>query len=462
MVYAKISIGVLGFIVWSQMALFFVKMIKGGTPCPPKAGGVHPCFHEEITNFAICQNSLTLLSTLNSKNLNKTPVRGEDLKIFSTEPAGNLNNLNPSRRRTEGGWLMPYTGPSETTREISFKGRAVPAPLQAGPFDLFFNKYNHPATAPLRGPQPSSRPFRGWLGHLEEGPRLGPRSGSGPLQPGGELTNDSVNNWLTWFIGFVEGASCIGAYNNRLTFVITQKESNILYEIQNFLNIGSVCRTKDNIYRFSVNKQEEILKLVYIFNGNLVLKHRIKQLSLWFSILDQKGVKLPKFNDKPISLTLDDAWLSGFTDAEGCFNVGITLRKDGRSKRPATSETWPTSNLSKRVVQRFILDQNNFYNEFIHICNLFNSGFVSLRPKTSHQFRLTIQSYNALNCVVAYFLKYPLKTKKSNNFNLWRDCVNKVQNKEHLTEEGLKKIQNLKKQINFNNSKNKKIGLSLR
>jgi len=82
----------------------------------------------------------------------------------------------------------------------------------------------------------------------------------------------------------------------------------------------------------------------------LVLKHRIKQLSLWFSILDQKGVKLPKFNDKPISLTLDDAWLSGFTDAEGCFNVGITLRKDGRSKRPATSETWPTSNLSKRVV----------------------------------------------------------------------------------------------------------------
>lgn len=362
MVYAMISIGILGFIVWSyiQMALFFIKIIY---------------FYEEVINFAICQNSSTLLSTLYSKNLNNTTSGGIALVSYYTQPAGNLNN----------------TGPLETTRETSFN------------FDLFFSKYQ----------------------------------------------SDISYNWLVWFIGFTEGDGYIGAYNNRLTFVITQKENIILKQIQKKLNMGSICLTKNNIYRFTVNNESDILKLAYIFNGNFILRHRITQLYLWFSILDQKGLKIPEFNNKPLYPSLKNAWLSGFTDAEGCFNVQIYNRKD-------------TNILSKRVIKRFILDQNNFYNEFIHISNLFDSGFISLRPKTSHQFRLTITSYKALNRVITYFTNYPLKTQKIYNYNLWKECVNQVDNKEHLTSEGLNKIKKLKKQINLFNSLNKKIGLSLK
>jgi hypothetical protein len=62
-----------------------------------------------------------------------------------------------------------------------------------------------------------------------------------------------------------------------LRFVITQKEGKILYEIQEKLNKGKVTLNKDGKHRFVVDKQSDIFKLAYIFNGNLYLEHRIKQ-----------------------------------------------------------------------------------------------------------------------------------------------------------------------------------------
>lgn len=362
MVYAMVSIGILGFIVWSyikMMALFFFKEFRGV-----------PYFQEEVINIAICQNSSTLLSTLYSKNLSNY-----------TQPAGNLFHRSSS----------------ETTRNTSFN------------FDLFFRNYS----------------------------------------------NDIDSNWLTWFIGFTEGDGFIGAYNNKQRFVITQKEGKILYKIKEKLNIGKVTFNKDGYFRYIVdnkNQSAEILKLFYIFNGNLYSAHRINQQSLWFSILNQNmPCSEPNlvFNDKPTIPTLNDAWLSGFTDAEGCFNVSIIKRKESKTT-------------TKRVQLRFILDQNNFHNNFLHLNTLFQSGFISLRPDTTHQFRFTINSFKAIPSIISYFSNYPLKTNKNINYLLWVKIFNLIENKEHLTIEGLKKIRIIKKEININNSLNKRIGHSLR
>lgn len=114
------------------------------------------------------------------------------------------------------------------------------------------------------------------------------------------------------------------------------------------------------------------------------------------------------------------------------------------------------------MIKRYILDQNNFYNEFLNIRNLFDSGFISLRPQTTHQFRFTINSYKGTKLLINYFSNYPLKTQKIYKYNLWSQCANKIDKKEHLTEEGLIKIKEIKKQINLLNCYNKKIGLSLR
>ena len=79
MVYAMMSIGVLGFVVWSQWLAF-------------------PFSDLRVINFAICWNSLVLLGTFYSKNLNSY-----------AQSAGNLPSTKSS---------------SETTRETSFNFNA--------------------------------------------------------------------------------------------------------------------------------------------------------------------------------------------------------------------------------------------------------------------------------------------------------------------------------------------------
>lgn len=319
-------------------------------------------FQEEVINIAICQNSSTLLSTLNSKNLNNY-----------TQPAGNLN-----------------TSSSETIRNMS-------------------SNYN----------------FKNFI------------------DP----------HWLTWFIGFSEGNGYIGAYNNNQRFAITQKDGALLYDIQEKLNMGLVTFNKDGYYRYVVAKRSDILKLAHLFNGKLYISHRIKQQSLWISILNQQETEEANhiiFKDIPFMPTLNDAWLSGFTDAEGCFNVSLINRKDIQKEN------------TKRVEQIFILDQKNFHNNFIYFSSLFKSGFISLRPYSTQQFRFTINSFKGVALIISYLSNFPLKTNKSLTYHLWVQIYKKIENKEHLTIEGLKKIKIIKKKINIYNSLNKKIGHSLR
>lgn len=135
------------------------------------------------------------------------------------------------------------------------------------------------------------------------------------------------DKWLTWFIGFAEGAIQIYAEGKRVRFVLTQKESAILYNIQDKLNIGVVRhfpQGKNNkFYRWMVDHPAHIL--LFLFNGNLALIHRIEQLALWINALNRRfGSNTIKLNNTPVSITLQDGWLSGYTDGEGCFNVSIT------------------------------------------------------------------------------------------------------------------------------------------
>lgn len=304
--------------------------------------------------------------------------------LLSTLYSKNLNNYTQP-----AGNLIFYTSSSETTRNISFN------------YSPFFNKYK----------------------------------------------NYIDTNWLTWFIGFIEANGYISAYNNKLRFVITQKEGAILYHIKEKLNMGII--TFNGLYKFVVTNPSDILKLAYIFNGNLFIYHRIKQQSLWINILNHTEKNLI-FNDIPVIPTLNDAWLSGFTDAEGSFNVSIINRKDVQKEN------------SKRVKQRFILDLNNFYNNLLFFNSLFQSGFISFKSNSSNQFRFTINSFKSISLLISYFSYFPLKTNKRINYDLWVLIYKKIENKEHLTTEGINKIKKIKKKININNSINKKTGHSLR
>jgi hypothetical protein len=226
MVYAMFSIGILGFLVWSHTMALLYCEVK-------------------VINLAICWNSLIILGTFNSKNSD-----------ILTQSAGNRK----------------YSISSETICKRSFN------------FDLF-NTF---------------------------------RISSG--------LNSLDFNWLAWFIGFIEGdgallairsvaySSCNSSVNlfeksiklmirqeernkkyKGLRFVLTQKEGKILYEIREMLGFGNVRyfpngKGTNGFYRFIVADNVNILSLALLFNGNLVLPHRIAQISIWINFLSEKGL----------------------------------------------------------------------------------------------------------------------------------------------------------------------------
>lgn len=370
MVYAMMSIGVLGFVVWSWVL-------------------ASPHSDMSAHNFAICWNGLVLIGTYKGKN-----------SISYTQSAGNLSlysnffvkKIQESKTQSA----------SETTRETSFNFLA---------FRLHYNAL-----------------FGNYAQHL-------------------------TNNWLTWFIGFVEGDGAIQSYENgrRVRFVLTQKESAILYYIQKNLAIGTVKHfpqgtsgKKNDFYRLIVDNPSHILLLAFLFNGNLAITHRIKQLSLWVKALNCRfGEDTILFINTTVSVTLQDGWLSGFTDAEGCFNLSIT------------------SNvryvLAHVIKMRYILDQKDKYILEV-IQNLFGFGKVTLRAKTDEVYRYTATGFKTINHVIFYFKTFPLLTKKAQSLEKWLTIHDIVSNKLHLSEQGLAKVRILQKQININNSMTNKTG----
>jgi hypothetical protein len=337
---------------------------------------------EKVINLAICWKSSVLLGTFYSKNLSSY-----------TQSAGNRNHFYNSSS-------------SETTREITY-----------------FNFKN----------------FRDVYAKLK-------------------YTNLISDDWLAWFVGFTEGDGAILCYNGRPLFVLTQKERAVLDNIQKMLGFGTVKQYKSGstvFHRYVVSDFTGILMLCHIFNGNLCLCHRITQLSQWIIDLNIKlsspssrifGVtSLIVFINTPFLPTLKDAWLSGFTDAEGSFNVKI-----GK-----------LNGIPSKVGLRFMLDQKNAEAFLRYIKTLFGAGNVTKRGSTD-VYRYLCQAIVGIGSVIKYYRSFPLKTIKASSFDNWCEIYKIIINKEHLSPEGLKKVIEFKKKINVKNQEASKTGSSLK
>jgi hypothetical protein len=124
---------------------------------------------------------------------------------------------------------------------------------------------------------------------------------------------------------------------------------------------------------------------------------------LWVQALNHRfGANTIQVIITAVTVTLQDAWLSGFTDAEGCFNVSVT-----RNARYA---------LGNVVKMRYILDQKDS-TILLTIQNLFGFGKVTLRTKTDGVYRYTATGFKSMSDVISYFKAFPLYTKKAQSFD---------------------------------------------
>lgn len=180
-----------------------------------------------------------------------------------------------------------------------------------------------------------------------------------------------------------------------------------------------------------MTKPEDIYLLILLFNGNLVLPHRIQQLGVWLATYNRRNITVYTITliTTVVTITLNDAWLSGFTDAEGCFNVFIQKSR------------------LYGVVIRFLLDQK-CQQTLMTVQTLFSFGTVTLRNNTNGVYRYVASGIVNVSVVRAYFEKFPLRTKKQYSFEKWSQIHSMVLDNKHRSPEGYETIIAIKENIN--------------
>jgi hypothetical protein len=123
---------------------------------------------------------------------------------------------------------------------------------------------------------------------------------------------------------------------------------------------------------------------------------------------------------------------SGFSDAEGSFIIRI-----GPNNKLKTGwRVQPVFSICLHEKDKIILERIKKY---------FKVGNIH---KHSGTMQYIVSSPEDLAVIIAHFEKYKLLTQKRSDYELWKQVVELMNSKEHLTPVGLQKIVNLRASIN--------------
>ena len=131
-------------------------------------------------------------------------------------------------------------------------------------------------------------------------------------------------------------------------------------------------------------------------------------------------------NNDSISKLLTPNWVTGFTDAEGCFSVILT-------KLP-TVRKW-------RIIVSFEINLHSKDISVLYkIKDFFGVGSINSRNNKN----ICVYRVNKLNdlvkVIIPHFYNYPLITKKYSDFVLWSKVVELMATKKHLTSNGFNTV----------------------
>jgi len=120
-------------------------------------------------------------------------------------------------------------------------------------------------------------------------------------------------------------------------------------------------------------------------------------------------------------------YISGFVDGEGCFSVSFTYR----SKLNTKIEVRPSFSISQNKRNLKILEE---------IKNFFGVGSIRF-SKRDQNFKYEVRSiHDLVKRIIPHFKKFPLKTKKSEDFSRFSKICDLVYNNHHLNKKYLLEI----------------------
>lgn len=289
-----------------------------------------------------------------------------------------------------------------------------------------------------------------------------------------------------WVTGFADGESCFtlkvskkstlkSGWNVIPEFKIDLHTRDVLLlrKIHSFFGVGIVHERKDrNMSYYSVQSLRDITNVIIPHFDQyplitqkkadyLLFKQAINLLNLKVQS-DIEGIRQILSIKAAMNLGLSDTlkfqfptvlaerrpivssavvvpdpnWLTGFVDGEGCFYVNTK-----KAKTALTGfQVIMTFSISQHVRDEVLLTK------FIDYLGCGSIEKVSTRPNevTFVVYKFTL----ILGNIIPFFLSYPLQGIKSRDYQDFCKIAKIMEDKSHLTPEGLKKIKSLKSGMN--------------
>ena len=154
------------------------------------------------------------------------------------------------------------------------------------------------------------------------------------------------------------------------------------------------------------------------------------------SIFRRSLVTSTAVSSKPIKL--NPWYIGGFTDGEGCW--GLSVSKD--SKRIMGYNLSPKFIIGVHKVDIALLERIQVY---------FGVGKIYYGPGNLVRFQVTSLE-ELINVIIPFYDKYPLVSQKRADFLLFKEIIEIIKTKEHMTKLGFEKILNIKAALNTGNS----------
>lgn len=279
-------------------------------------------------------------------------------------------------------------------------------------------------------------------------------------------TNQNNNNsFHYYFTGLWEGDGHVWIpqtthspsgkrYIPHFTITFDKRDIKLCIRLKEILGGSISDKFPVNACTFTISSKEGLLKVIEIINGKLRTPkiYNFSNFITWINSNYNTNIKVLEIDKSDL---LQNAWLSGFIDADGSFNLNIRtiryLRKVDTNKENKDKN---------RVESRFRLEQRINHpitnSSYFFIIDIIAKTFL-VKTKTSihnidkQYYSISITSPKKLIKLINYLIKYPLFSSKRINFNDFKSSVGIILRKEHLKNQD--KFIEIKNQINNKRTK---------
>lgn len=230
--------------------------------------------------------------------------------------------------------------------------------------------------------------------------------------------NLSESSFGYFMAGLIEGDGWFGY--KVLHIVFSEEDTSLAYYIKKRIGYGNVYKIKNKkAVRYVCKHQKGLSLILHLINGKLVSTPKYEQLikhnySSAFNVPLIKPLKV---------LSLDNYWLSGFTQADGCFYISVVKSK--------------THKCGYSVRLEFSIKQNDHLPLTLLIENLKKGN---LSQYSSGIWCYKSSGYLTAFSLISYFDKYPLFAGKYVSFLKFRKVYIYINSGLHLQEKGINKI----------------------